>query len=204
VHCTASPLVKPDARTLRGGCVALDGNSANYTATQADVRPLYLVGYLSQRRHISLLTTVMIITSTTFYRTHSPIVRLLSSLTFIQVLLYGNMHIVSVLVNLSESMFPMRDTSFALFLEDWFIIISSHITDTTPPLVVLNAFGQSDESQVKLMKIAFQNMFPTINTKTVRLSDCKRVVLFHYKKEVTTHALSCVCVCVSAISCYLI
>jgi ribosome biogenesis protein SSF1/2 len=57
------------------------------------------------------------------------------------------------------------------------------ITDITPPLVVLNNFGQSEESQVKLMRITFQHMFPTINTKTVKLSDCRRVVLYHYHKD---------------------
>jgi ribosome biogenesis protein SSF1/2 len=64
------------------------------------------------------------------------------------------------------------------------------LTVNTPPLVVLNAFGQSDQSHVKLMKATFQNMFPTINTKTVKLSECKRVVLFHYKKEVCTDVLN--------------
>jgi ribosome biogenesis protein SSF1/2 len=33
------------------------------------------------------------------------------------------------------------------------------------------------------MKITFQNMFRTINVKTVKLGDCRRVVLFHYNKE---------------------
>lgn len=33
------------------------------------------------------------------------------------------------------------------------------------------------------MKIMLQNMLPTIDVKTVRLSDCRRVVLFHYRKE---------------------
>eukprot|EP01038_Epipyxis_sp_PR26KG_P008146 gene8146-11026_t len=53
----------------------------------------------------------------------------------------------------------------------------------TPPLVVLNNFGQSDSSQVRLMRTTFQHMFPTINVKTVRLSECRRVVLYHYNKE---------------------
>lgn len=53
----------------------------------------------------------------------------------------------------------------------------------TPPLVVLNNFGQSEESHVKLMRITFQHTFPTINTKTVKLSDCRRVVLYHYNKD---------------------
>jgi ribosome biogenesis protein SSF1/2 len=53
----------------------------------------------------------------------------------------------------------------------------------TAPLVVLNNFGQSEEVQVKLMRLTFQHMFPTINTKTVKLSECRRVVLYHYHKE---------------------
>jgi len=54
---------------------------------------------------------------------------------------------------------------------------------STPPLVVLNNFGQAEEQHVKLMRATFQNMFPSINVKTVRLSECRRVVLFHYRKE---------------------
>ena len=53
----------------------------------------------------------------------------------------------------------------------------------TAPLVVLNNFGQAEEQHVKLMRVTFQHMFPSINVKTVRLSDCRRVVLFHYRKE---------------------
>lgn len=53
----------------------------------------------------------------------------------------------------------------------------------TPPLVVLNNFGQDESSQVQLMKVTLQHMFPSINIKTVRLSECRRVVLFHYHKD---------------------
>ena len=53
----------------------------------------------------------------------------------------------------------------------------------SPPLIVLNNFNQSEESHVKLLKVTFQNMFPTINVKTVKLGECRRVVLFHYNKE---------------------
>ena len=55
----------------------------------------------------------------------------------------------------------------------------------TPPLVVLNNFSQSVESHTKLMRVTFQHMFPTINIKTVRLSECRRVVLFHLTEEGT-------------------
>lgn len=57
------------------------------------------------------------------------------------------------------------------------------VLDQTAPLVVLNNFGSSEESHVKLMRATFQNMFPAINIKTVKLNDCRRVVLFHYIKE---------------------
>ena len=53
----------------------------------------------------------------------------------------------------------------------------------TPPLVVLNNFGAATEQHVKLMKVSFQHMFPSINGKTVKLADCRRVVLFHLRKE---------------------
>mgnify|MGYP003706126633 CR=1 FL=1 len=53
----------------------------------------------------------------------------------------------------------------------------------TPPLVVLNNFGTATEQHVKLMKVTFQHMFPSINVKTVKLNDCKRVVLFNLRKE---------------------
>jgi ribosome biogenesis protein SSF1/2 len=65
---------------------------------------------------------------------------------------------------------------FCLFFSPLFV-------DHTPPLLVLNNFSQAEENHVKLMKITFQNMFRTINVKTVKLSDCRRVVLFHYHKE---------------------
>jgi ribosome biogenesis protein SSF1/2 len=59
----------------------------------------------------------------------------------------------------------------------------SHAAFQTPPVLVLNNFNQSDEQQVKLMKVTFQHLFPAINVKTVKLSDCRRVVLFHFNKE---------------------
>ncbi len=52
-----------------------------------------------------------------------------------------------------------------------------------PPLVVLNNFGSSEEQSVKLMKVTFQNMFPSINVKTIKLAECRRVVLFQLRKE---------------------
>ena len=48
------------------------------------------------------------------------------------------------------------------------------------PIVVTNNFGDATAPpQVKLMRITFQNMFPAINVATVKLKDCRRVVLFH-------------------------
>ena len=59
------------------------------------------------------------------------------------------------------------------------LVLSIHLLVMTPPLVVLNNFSQATESHAKLMRVTFQHMFPTINIKTVRLSECRRVVLFH-------------------------
>lgn len=53
----------------------------------------------------------------------------------------------------------------------------------TPPIVVLNNFGQSDENTIRLMRTTLQNMFPSIDVKTIRLTECRRVVLFHYRKD---------------------
>jgi ribosome biogenesis protein SSF1/2 len=50
------------------------------------------------------------------------------------------------------------------------------------PLVVLNGFGVSEHAHVKLQRAAFQNMFPTVNVDTIKLSECRRVVLFHVNK----------------------
>mmetsp|Transcript_26132 Transcript_26132/g.44538 ORF Transcript_26132/g.44538 Transcript_26132/m.44538 type:complete len:453 (-) Transcript_26132:80-1438(-) len=51
----------------------------------------------------------------------------------------------------------------------------------SPPIVVTNNFGDvSAAPHVKLMRITFQNMFPAINVSTVKLSDCRRVVLFNF------------------------
>jgi ribosome biogenesis protein SSF1/2 len=51
---------------------------------------------------------------------------------------------------------------------------------SNPPIVVTNNFGDaSAPPHVKLMRITFQNMFPVTNVSTVRLSECRRVVLFH-------------------------
>ncbi|GAX11962.1 ribosome biogenesis protein SSF1/2 [Fistulifera solaris] len=51
---------------------------------------------------------------------------------------------------------------------------------SNPPIVVTNNFGDAAAPpHVKLMRITFQNMFPATNVSTVRLSECRRVVLFH-------------------------
>ncbi len=68
-----------------------------------------------------------------------------------------------------------------------------------PPLVVLHNFsaavapteasraasasaGVSLPDALKMCMITFQNMFPAINPATVKLLNCRRVVLFHYHK----------------------
>eukprot|EP00578_Thalassiosira_sp_NH16_P008981 CAMPEP_0181110642 /NCGR_PEP_ID=MMETSP1071-20121207/18829_1 /TAXON_ID=35127 /ORGANISM="Thalassiosira sp., Strain NH16" /LENGTH=463 /DNA_ID=CAMNT_0023194439 /DNA_START=24 /DNA_END=1415 /DNA_ORIENTATION=- len=51
----------------------------------------------------------------------------------------------------------------------------------SPPVVVTNNFGDAGAApHVKLMRITFQNMFPAINVSTVKLGDCRRVVLFNF------------------------
>ena len=41
----------------------------------------------------------------------------------------------------------------------------------TPPLVVLNNFGGQEE--LALATVLFQNLFPSINVQTTRLSQCQ-------------------------------
>lgn len=55
----------------------------------------------------------------------------------------------------------------------------------TKPLVVLNNFTGT-EDHIKLMNVSFQNMFPPIDVQTVKLAECRRVVLFNYEKETDT------------------
>jgi len=62
-----------------------------------------------------------------------------------------------------------------------------------PPIVVTNNFGSAGTSggesntnvapHIKLLRITFQNLFPAINVSTVKLSDCRRVVLFNLLHE---------------------
>mmetsp|Transcript_38499 Transcript_38499/g.39183 ORF Transcript_38499/g.39183 Transcript_38499/m.39183 type:complete len:398 (-) Transcript_38499:147-1340(-) len=65
----------------------------------------------------------------------------------------------------------------------------SSVAFLTPPLIVLNNFGapsketEKDNSHIKLIGVTLQHMFPSINVKTVQLNECRRVILFHYKRD---------------------
>lgn len=51
---------------------------------------------------------------------------------------------------------------------------------TQPPITVTNNFGDhTAPPHIKLLRITFQNLFPQINVSTVKLKDCRRVVLFN-------------------------
>ncbi|KAJ4841389.1 hypothetical protein Tsubulata_011563 [Turnera subulata] len=50
------------------------------------------------------------------------------------------------------------------------------------PLIVLSGFA-SAEQHLKLTTIMFQNIFPSIDINTVKLSSCQRIVLLHYNKD---------------------
>ncbi|ESQ31762.1 hypothetical protein EUTSA_v10004503mg [Eutrema salsugineum] len=52
----------------------------------------------------------------------------------------------------------------------------------TPPLIVLSGFG-TQELHLKLATIMFQNIFPSIDINTVKLSTCQRLVLLNYNKD---------------------
>lgn len=51
----------------------------------------------------------------------------------------------------------------------------------TPPLVILSGFGQEQHEQ--LTKTIFQNMFPTLDASSAKLSSCQRAVLVEQEKE---------------------
>ncbi|KAM7264329.1 hypothetical protein ACFE04_002012 [Oxalis oulophora] len=51
-----------------------------------------------------------------------------------------------------------------------------------PPLIVLSGFG-TGEQHLKLTTIMFQNIFPAIDIKTVKLTSCQRIVLLSYNKD---------------------
>jgi len=55
----------------------------------------------------------------------------------------------------------------------------------TAPLVILNNFNAGGQA-MHLVSVSLQNMFPSINLDTIRLRECRRVVLFHYDADSDT------------------
>lgn len=55
----------------------------------------------------------------------------------------------------------------------------------TSPLVVLNNFA-GEEDHKKIMAAVFQNMFPGLDITKLKLSQCRRVVLFNYNADTDT------------------
>ncbi|KAH7727712.1 brix domain-containing protein [Aphelenchoides avenae] len=51
------------------------------------------------------------------------------------------------------------------------------------PLVVLSGFNQPEKKHLGLVQTVIQNMFPSINVDTVKLSTIRRTVLVHYNAE---------------------
>ncbi|KAF0730963.1 hypothetical protein AaE_009284, partial [Aphanomyces astaci] len=60
--------------------------------------------------------------------------------------------------------------------------VDASLAFKTSPLVVLNNFT-GPEDHIKLLNATFQNMFPAIDVQTIQLTECRRVVLFHYDKD---------------------
>lgn len=64
------------------------------------------------------------------------------------------------------------------------LIVATPCYSPTLCQVVLNNFGGTEApSHVKLMKVTLQNMFPSINVATVKLQECRRVVMFNLDKS---------------------
>ena len=51
------------------------------------------------------------------------------------------------------------------------------------PLLVLNGFGGAVNPQVKLMAEILRNMFESIDVRTLKVTQCRRVVVFNYDKS---------------------
>jgi len=61
---------------------------------------------------------------------------------------------------------------------------SSKAAFLNPPLVVLNNFDHPKNGRhVKIIAVTFQALFPAINVKTVKLNECRRVLLVNYDRE---------------------
>lgn len=54
------------------------------------------------------------------------------------------------------------------------------------PIVVLNNFNSVEQHKMELISITLQHMFPSIDVKTVNISECRRIVLFNYILETDT------------------
>lgn len=65
--------------------------------------------------------------------------------------------------------------------------VSDGIASKYAPLVILNHFAafatKPENIHLKLMTTMFQNMFPSIDVQTVKLTDIRRVVIFNYIPE---------------------
>jgi len=53
----------------------------------------------------------------------------------------------------------------------------------TPPLVVMAGFSDVVEPQEKLVRATFENMFPAFDVSTVKIADCRRVLLCARRKK---------------------
>lgn len=62
------------------------------------------------------------------------------------------------------------------------VSLTPQMSYISPPLVVLNNFADCDK-HMKIVSVTFQNMFPAINVATIKLSNCRRIVLLHRHKE---------------------
>ena len=61
---------------------------------------------------------------------------------------------------------------------------NSKTSFSNPPLVVLNNFDDPENGRhVKIIAVTFQALFPAINVKTVKLNECRRVILVNYHRE---------------------
>jgi len=53
----------------------------------------------------------------------------------------------------------------------------------TEPILVLSGFSNDDDKKYELTKTCLKESFPSVNVNTIKIENCKRVVLFQFDKE---------------------
>jgi ribosome biogenesis protein SSF1/2 len=83
---------------------------------------------------------------------------------------------------LNQKSMGLTQAPLGTFVLVCFFFLISFLISLSLFVVVMNNFN-GPEKHLQLMTLTFQNMFPPINVRTVKLKQCTRVVLFHRNAE---------------------